>query len=398
MRRSATATALAGVAALLGASVVAASFLARRETVSSSATVASASSASSVRPATTTPALAVATTSVERRRPALGTAPTTTTAADAVSASTSTPPSPADAEPRSFPPKVRSGLFTPSVTAGEVWFATAGDGGAYCEERLVWRVPRTQPGSLVAITDDRRRLVELDPTSGAVLHPLAEWDDVAGVAVGPGVERVGKGSAPAVSRDGRTLAYVDRRVPRAWDLDCAPDIVLRDLASGAERVIPADEHGTELVTDLVWSPDGRVLAATLGYEGEWVAAIDVTDPATTVPAWSAESEFVPGRDWVGDSVDWLGDGRVVLSDWCCYGDDPSSAGSNHRGVLATFVPGPEATVVPIGEDEGARAVAVDPAGQDLAYVRWSGEANEVVLRRSLGPAVVIATGHTDVDW
>ena len=321
--------------------------------------------------------------------PEPGNATTTTT----TSSTTNTAPPPR---------RPTEGIAAVGAHPDGAWFETWRDvPGARCSERRLWRVPRRSAGSIVAVAAAGDRLVELDPVSGAVLAELATWDPAQHQPAGDGVVAVGRGVAPAVSPDGLLLAYGDDRDPHhdgSW-YSCNLDVVVRDLASGEERVYPAsrdDEgdrpdgsdhlYGVRLIR---WSPDGRTLAVNRSYEGDWIAMLDLAAHARLAQAPSLEDE-----PFAVDSADWLAYGRLVITTWCCYGEE------DHRGRVR-LADGAGGWRPLSADDEGAHDVAVDPTRAHVAYVRTHPEEAtlpELVVRRDLGDPVVLATGYAALDW
>jgi hypothetical protein len=319
------------------------------------------------------------------------------------------------------------GIVSVSVSRGEAFFATSHQGGTSsdCPVTGVWRVARKAPEAIVAVGSGRDRLVELDPVTGAVGAVLATWDAAARVPVGAGVVAIGPGASPAIRPDGAVLAFAADRGAASGSSACAPDVVVLDLATGAERVLAAAREsgadGRAIVRDEVrglrWRPappaaaagsgsgsgpgserasGPDVLAVTRSYEGDWTGLVDLSravslEDATPLLTGSAADEWAPS------DADWLGDGRVVVASWCCYPEHVQ------RGRLA--VVDADGEVVPLTErGERASGLAVSPAGADLAYVRspvtgsGSVAAPEIVVRRGLGAPSVLAQGYVALDW
>jgi hypothetical protein len=132
-----------------------------------------------------------------------------------------------------------------------VWFTSASDDGDGdpCTGFELWRAPRPHPEANLAVSADGRRLEELDATTGEVVAVLAAWSDETGRPEGEGLADVGGGALPAVSPDGTTLAFVR-------GIGCGPEVVLRDLATGAEQVVAHEQAASPSVLALRWTADG----------------------------------------------------------------------------------------------------------------------------------------------
>jgi len=108
---------------------------------------------------------------------------------------------------------------------------------------------------------------------------------------GGDARKLAAGSAPAVSPDGATVAYLDK--DQIWTLD------LRDTAAKPVQLF----HGRGGLGSLKWSPDGKWLAFTSGrgdhgFVGVFSFAdqsLKYLDPSTEIdrePVWSPDSESI----------------------------------------------------------------------------------------------------------
>ena len=170
---------------------------------------------------------------------------------------------------------------------------------------------------------------------------------------------------------------------------CNPDLVLRDVRTGTERVLAAERRtdaAMDQVERLAWAPGSRLLAVTMSYEGRWTGLVD-TDRATTLAP-----ERLAGGDHDTDAAAWLGDGRLVIVWSCCYPEH------ERNGLALLDRSGGEEAL----SDDRTRAMspAVDPLGRHLAYVSLGedGRRTDVVVRRDLGPPQVVTDGYADLDW
>jgi hypothetical protein len=133
------------------------------------------------------------------------------------------------------------------------------------------------------------------------------------LAGGP-AETIGPGFAPALSPDGRWLAY------GAQGGFCSNDVVVRELASGAERRWtykrddPSQSFETAIIRSLAWAPDSRHLAAEFGWEGNWVRVIDTAGPPGTLVGTIGPE---PAARSVYSSPTWIAADRVALWELCC---------------------------------------------------------------------------------
>lgn len=212
-------------------------------------------------------------------------------------------------------------------------------------------------------------------------------------------QRVGRGISPAVSPDGRKLAYAAPGPATADGLPGCPNvIVVRDLRTGNERRwrYPDDEaHAAALytagaITKIAWAPDSRRLAYTLSYEGDSIAVLDTSthrDLSATVEV------VVPGGG--GDSRHPAWDpatGRLALVNSafeCCYDDDYAGP---PRTLLVDVDDRTADELLPAGLRPGW--LDFDATGEHLLYVdggslyRWS----------SGGEPALVAPGVTAADW
>lgn len=213
------------------------------------------------------------------------------------------------------------------------------------------------------------------------------------VPIGGGpAEKVADGMSPAVSPDGRLLAYAAPAAARGGPGDCAQALVVRDLVSGVERSwVPEDNGWDELVTiaEISWAPDSRRLAYEGSYEGSGVSVLDTLRPGTLTAA--KEPVRVRGHEGSLFAPSWLAAGdRLVVGTWCCY-DDPNA--SSTRVLEVGLADG--ATVERARPDDLFDDLAVDGSGEHLVYVRGGGEA--VMVGRD-GTSSRLAGGLVAIDW
>lgn len=137
-------------------------------------------------------------------------------------------------------------------------------------------------------------------------EPGTRWEILRISLANGSAELVAEGIQPAISPDGSTLAYagVDPSIPDEEGLA----LVLRDLATGAERYIPSGYGGnpSAWLDQIAWSPDGNTLFVPRGMEGSELFAIDAR-------ATDFEQAVELGGDGIGESEPVvLADGTLVV--------------------------------------------------------------------------------------
>jgi hypothetical protein len=115
------------------------------------------------------------------------------------------------------------------------------------------------------------------------------------LAGGP-ARAIAPGRTPAVSPDGKLLAY-EAETFSALHGEMPTGIVVRDLASGAQRTwaLPAADADIPAMT---WSPDGRHLAITTAVLSPVTLVLDTTAPGRTLGA-ARRTPLPPGVSWAG---------------------------------------------------------------------------------------------------
>lgn len=218
------------------------------------------------------------------------------------------------------------------VTRGPAWDrdpAWTPDGRAlvFSSDRAgtidLWRVDLPPgdvgvPGEPVVTRLTRSAEHDLEPTigpDGAIVFARGLGGDAdlwvldAGGAERRLTSEAGAEREPAISPDGRWLAYTAPRGPRR-------ELRVRDMINGTETVVVGD-RGARSPS---WSPDGQRLAfaASSGEPGVWVVGADgryaqpvATEPA--VPAWSSDGQWIllaaadPGDGGYNGDPDRLGE-------------------------------------------------------------------------------------------
>lgn len=205
------------------------------------------------------------------------------------------------------------------------------------------------PPPIVAITSGGD-VVELDPTSGAVTRAVIQglegtwgrsslspdrralyaaralgagpWEVVRISLVDRSVTPVAIGYDPAVSPDGRQLAFAGG--PRdAGQHESGLNVL--DLDSGANTFVVVGECAAcdRPLGPPAWSADGSQVLMPYGWSDEgyhekWIAVVDVAKPPVTLDAASS-LPVVAGADEGWDAVDRFGDGTLAVAG---YGPEP----------------------------------------------------------------------------
>lgn len=297
------------------------------------------------------------------------------------------------------------------------------------ETRVVTRSPGSAgplPETILALSRRGGRVVLLDSATGKVMRVLATGrPTLQGVALAPdgrtayysvssgcgggtiyrvpldgSARSVAEGVSPAVSPDGRALAYAAPGEPRPGGLRTCHNVVfVRDLATGAERMwrYPDDEdHRSALYHDgeftkLAWAPDSRRLAITLSYEGDSVSVLD-TDAHRDLS--EAVEVVVPGGGGDSRHPAWQGgSGRLAVVNRafeCCFEDDYTGP---PRTLLVDVAKRLSEDLLPPGLQP--TWLDFDATGDHLLYVEGSR-----LYRRAVHEVepVLVAAGYAAADW
>jgi hypothetical protein len=212
--------------------------------------------------------------------------------------------------------------------------------------------------------------------------------------------RIGSGISPAVSPDGRWLAFAapGRQRPDGT-VGCHNVVVIHDLRSGEERRrirFPDDEeHRTGFFADaaftrLSWAPDSRRLAITHSYEGD---SVSVLDTVAARDLSETTEVVVPGGGGDSRHPTWqAATGRLAVVNSafsCCYDDD-------YTGPTRTLVMDVEnRTAVDLLPEGIAPAwLDFDATGEHLLYV----DGGSLYRRSRGGEPALVAPGFTIADW
>jgi hypothetical protein len=225
------------------------------------------------------------------------------------------------------------------------------------------------------------------------------------------------GVSPAVSPDGRKLAYAvavtaPGSVPTTAPVSASPSglypdpparrcqnaVVVRDLKTGAERTWrypDTPDFSTNLyldavITEIAWAPDSARLAYTLSYEGD---SISILDTAADTDLSQTEEVVIPGGGGNSSHPAWQATtgllGVFNTRFECCFDDNytgpPRALLLNSDRRLAT-------PLLPSGRR--VTALDFDASGAHLLFV----DGGRLYRRSGVQAPVGLATGVTAADW
>jgi hypothetical protein len=249
--------------------------------------------------------------------------------------------------------------------------------------------------------------VSLSPDRSDVFYALAGDCDDATLDRVPAdghapPEKMLTGVSPAVSPDGRKLAYAVATPGMdsggIEERHCQNSVVVRDLATGGERTWrypDTPDYATALYQDAVineidWAPDSTRLAYTLSYEGDSISILDTeadTDLGQTVelvipsgggnsshPAWQATTGLL---------------GVFNTRFECCFDDDYTGP---PRALLVDVDKRLPTPLLPAGRR--VTALDFDASGAHLLFV----DGGRLYRRSGTHTPVGLVTGITTADW
>lgn len=245
-------------------------------------------------------------------------------------------------------------------------------------DQLLEDVPVDDPaGNDIAMGADSRHVFVVVPAD----EPSEDAELVRIPVEGGEPETIAAGTAPALSPDGETLAYVtyeedpDAPVPMP-----EPVIVLHDLDSGDETRLER-EDAFHFIPEVEWAGDGAQLVFTAGEIHTGLYAVD-----RDADSLDRARRLGPDLDDETDPVSWgpvapFGDDRLAVVDACC--DVPRE--ERHRVAAVDLADGTvteerlvprdrlEATHLDADADAGRLLIVVGggPGGGEL--LRWDGE-------------------------
>lgn len=228
---------------------------------------------------------------------------TTSTTAD-VTTTTSADTTTSTSEPGG----TSAGTVVAVLSDGSVAMLDPGTGDV--RETLLDGVDVTDPSSNdITVTPDGTEVFVVRPVAG-------ERSEIVRLHVdGEGPEVVARGSAPAVSPDGSTLAYVDLQ-PTEAPGQPEPLVVLHDLRTGEERRLESDEGpGYYFIADMAWTADGEQVAFVAGEIQTDLHIVDA-DAASLDDARRVGPEARDdGTSWT--AVTTLDEDRLAVVERCC---------------------------------------------------------------------------------
>ena len=296
------------------------------------------------------------------------------------------------------------------------------------------------PPEIVAVTT-AGALVTLNPTTGVVDQTLVPSgvaggevsvspsgqaffvvDDGCGssveeVPIGGGpVAVIAPGSAPAVSPDGAKLAYASQ--PTTYNANCQPasqdldewyQLDIRTLSSGATVTLDAlpgaqDTGLPHPISYLSWSADNTHIAVSISpaedNDGYQVNLVDTAQAQYFVAGAGVVTVPVTGspdpQGTVLGEADYLPDGDLFVSRFCCEGTPGSSLSSLLWEVSAS---GAYVHQVAIGNpDFGHASLDVSPDGRWLLYVARSGSAGTLYVSQGGATPQTLTTGILAAAW
>jgi hypothetical protein len=207
---------------------------------------------------------------------------------------------------------------------------------------------------------------------------------------------VADGISPAVSPDGRALAYAAPGPPMPeGGPGCHNTLVVRDLGTGEERRWrhPVSEDGyfeAAAFTKLAWAPDSRRLAVTHSYEGD---SVSVLDTAVHRDLSEAVEVVVPGGGGDSRHPAWeAGSGRLAVVNSafeCCFEDDYAGP---PRALLVDVDRRLVKALLPAGRRP--TWLDFDASGEHLLYI----EGGRLYRRSGGARPVPVAAGLDAADW
>ena len=207
------------------------------------------------------------------------------------------------------------------------------------------------------------------------------------------------GMSPAVSPDGRKLAYAAAvATPPQAERHCQNAIVVRDLQTGAERTWrypDTPDYATPLFQDAViseidWAPDSTRLAYTLSYEGD---TISVLNTETDADLGQTIEVVIPDGGGNSSQPAWQpASGLLGLFNTrfeCCFDDNYTGP---PRALLVDVDRRLGTPLLPTGRR--VTTLDFDASGTHLLFV----DGGRLYRRSGKQPPVGLVSGVTSADW
>ncbi|MEW6475145.1 MAG: hypothetical protein AB1679_23060 [Actinomycetota bacterium] len=245
----------------------------------------------------------------------------------------------------------------------------------------------------VSLSPDRREVfysLSGDCDSATIYRVPADGHSAAVVAF--------NGVSPAVSPDGRKLAYAVATPGGSPERHCQNAVVVRDLKTGAERTWrypDTPDYATSLYQDAIiseidWAPDSTRLAYTLSYEGD---SISVLDTEADADLGQTDEVVIPGGGGNSSHPAWqAGTGLLGLFNTrfeCCFDD-------NYTGPPRTLLVDVDKRLPTPLLPAGRRVTALDfdASGAHLLFV----DGGRLYRRSGTQAPIGLVTGVTAADW
>lgn len=227
-----------------------------------------------------------------------------------------------------------------------------------------------------------------------------EWVFAVPLAGGP-VTAVAEGRAPAISPDGRLLAYVT-----FTDRTGRPEaIVVRDLAAGTQKTWAFSSHLPDIFS-LSWSPDGRFLAFTGITEAKngtvTVPVADILDTRSAGPLDRARPiPLGPGVDWAGFLTPGTGAGVMAGPGGLTGAGGSLVEVDAHSGRVLRHLSAlpPHALATDNGPGGAGGTITADRSGRYL-LIAATGSGNGEIFRWTFGMPhpVRVTSGAFEAAW
>jgi WD40 repeat protein len=209
---------------------------------------------------------------------------------------------------------------------------------------------------------------------------------------------ISTGVSPAVSPDGRKLAYAVATPKPGEERHCQNAVVVRDLQTGAERTWrypDTPDFATPLYQDAVvseidWAPDSTRLAYTLSYEGD---SVSVLDTETDADLGQTDEVVIPDGGGNSSHPAWQADSGLLgvfnTRFECCFDDNYNGP---PRALLVDVDRRLGTPLLPAGRR--VTALDFDASGAHLLFV----DGGRLYRRSGVQTPVALVSGVAAADW